>query len=285
MKKTLLQMACTCLVLGVIFTANQAVVERSTAAPVSAQPTVRLPVIMYHSILKDQARAGEYVVSPDTLAADLNYLRERGYQTVTIQDLVNYVDGLGDLPEKPVLLTFDDGHFNNYLYAYPLLKERGMRAVLSVIGAQTENFTANGQENAYWSYLSLDRLREMGDVFEIQNHSYDLHQTAPRRGSTRMRGEALADYRAMLVADTEKTQDLLTGAGLPAPTCYTYPFGIYSSESEEVVTSLGFVCTLTCEERVNSLTRDPACLYRLGRFNRPSGVSCEQFFGDILTDA
>lgn len=286
MKKTLLQMVCTCLVLGVIFTANQMAVEHgmAQAETVSAgiQESVELPVIMYHSILKDQAQAGEYILSPDTLAADLDYLLERGYQTVTIADLIDYVDGLADLPEKPVLITFDDGHFNNYLYAYPLLKERGMRAVVSVIGTQTEQFTASGQENAYWSYLSLDRLREMRDVFEIQNHSFDMHATSPRRGCTRMRGEDLEAWRALLIDDTEKTQDLLAGAGLSAPTCYTYPFGMYSSETEEILRSLGFLCTLTCESRVNTLTRDPECLYRLGRFNRPSGISPEAFFRDVL---
>lgn len=287
MKKTLLQMVLTCLVLGFIFTANQAAVEHGMAETAAAEvpESVKLPVIMYHSILKDPARAGDYIISPDVLAADLDYLKAAGYETVTIQDLINYVDGLGDLPAKPVLITFDDGHFNNYLYAYPLLKERGMRAVISVIGIQTEKFTANGQENAYWSYLSLSRLQEMSDVFEIQNHSFDMHETDPRRGCTRMRGEDLEDYRALLLEDTEKTQNLLIEAGLPAPTCYTYPFGMYNSETEEVVQSLGFACTLTCEKRVNTLTRDPDCLYRLGRFNRPAGISTERFLGEVLRDA
>lgn len=290
MKKTLLQMVLTCMVLGVIFMANDAAVERGIAEAETVSATfgnsesVKLPVIMYHSVLKDQARAGDYVVSPAALETDLDYLKEHGYETVTVADLVRYVDGLGDLPEKPVMLTFDDGHYNNYLYAYPLLKERGMKAVLSVIGIETEQYTQSGQENAYWSYLTLARLREMsGDgTFEVQNHSYDLHENDARKGCLRMRGESLESYRSLLVDDVERTQKLLIEGGVRTPVCFTYPYGAYSKESEEVVKSLGFMCTMVCEERVNTLRRDPDCLYRLGRFNRPAGVSAERFFGKIL---
>ncbi len=290
MKKTLLQMTLTCMVFGVIFAANNAVIHQDAAEPhaVSAAfagESVKLPIIMYHSVLKDQAQAGKYVISPSALEADLNYLESHGYETVTVADLVRYVDELGELPEKPVMITFDDGHYNNYLYAYPLLKKHGMRAVISVIGKETEQYTESGQENAYWSYLTLDRLREISTdgVFEIQNHSYDLHENDARKGALRMRGESLESYRALLVEDTERTQKLLIEGGVPTPICYTYPYGACSRESEEVIKSLGFLCTLGCEERVNTLRRgDADCLYRLGRYNRPAGVSAERFLGKIL---
>lgn len=290
MKKTLLQMTLTCMVFGVIFAANNAIIHQDAAEPhaVSAAfagESVKLPIIMYHSVLKDQAQAGKYVISPSALDADLNYLESHGYETVTVADLVRYVDELGELPEKPVMITFDDGHYNNYLYAYPLLKKHGMRAVISVIGKETEQYTESGQENAYWSYLTLDRLREISTdgVFEIQNHSYDLHENDARKGALRMRGESLESYRALLVEDTERTQKLLIEGGVPTPICYTYPYGACSRESEEVIKSLGFLCTLGCEERVNTLRRgDADCLYRLGRYNRPTGVSAERFLGKIL---
>lgn len=290
MKKTLLQMALTCMIFGVIFAANdaaarQGMTETQAVSAAFGGESVKLPVIMYHSVLKDEAQAGKYVISPSTLEADLNYLESHGYETVTVADLVRYVDELGELPEKPVMITFDDGHYNNYLYAYPLLKKHGMRAVISVIGKETEQYTESGQENAYWSYLTLDRLREISTdgVFEIQNHSYDLHENDARKGALRMRGESLESYRALLVEDTERAQKLLIEGGVPTPICYTYPYGACSRESEEVIKSLGFLCTMGCEERVNTLRRgDPDCLYRLGRYNRPAGVSAERFLGKVL---
>ena len=172
--------------------------------------------------------------------------------------------------------------YNNYVYAYPLLRQRGMRAVVSIIGSQTALFTDNGEENAYWSHLRLDRLREMQDVFEVQNHSWNLHEYGERRGCLRRRGEDEMRYETLLREDTEQTQTLITDAGLPTPTCYTYPFGACSKESETLLKSMGFRCTLGCEERVNTVTRNPDCLFELGRFNRPAGQSTESFLHRAL---
>ena len=237
---------------------------------------------MYHSILKDSARQGKYVISPAVLAADLDALQAKGYTAITVSDLLAYVQDGADLPEKPVMITFDDGYYNNYIYAYPLLKQRGMKAVVSIIGSQTALFTDNGEENAYWSHLRLDRLREMQDVFEVQNHSWNLHEYGERRGCRRRRGEDETRYETLLREDTEQTQTLVTDAGRPAPTCYTYPFGACSKESETLLKSMGFRCTLGCEERINTVTRNPDCLFELGRFNRPAGQSTESFLHRAL---
>lgn len=282
--RTALQMTVTLAAFALIFSVNAAFQGTAIQTAAEQQAAVRLPVIMYHSILKDQARAGPYVLSPDVLAADLDYLTAQGYQTVTAAQLIDYVDGRGTLPEKPVLLTFDDGQFNNYLYAYPLLQARGMCAVVAVIGAETARFTETGEENAYWSYLTAERLREMQEsgVFEIANHSYAFHDQRVRKGCLKRREEDDTAYRQLLRADTLRTQELLAQAGLPRPTVYAYPFGACSRETEQVLRELGFRCTLGCAGQVNRITRDPDCLYRLGRFNRPSGVSSEAFFREVL---
>ncbi len=284
MGKLLCQMAATIAVLGVICAWNVHRADERVAAAAAAG-AVDLPVIMYHSILKDEARAGPYVLSPAALEADLDYLTHHGYETVTVQMLIDYVDGVGELPEKPVLITFDDGFYNNYLYAYPLLQERGMQAVVSVIGEQTALYTESGQENAYWSYLSAGRLAEMQEsgVFEIGSHSYALHDNAGRKGCLKKWGEGRAAYEALLTQDTQKVQRLLAGAGVTPPVCYAYPYGAYSEETEQILQGMGFRCTLSCEERPNQVLRgDPESLYLLGRYNRPSGLSTTTFFERAL---
>lgn len=286
MGKLVVQMAATIALLGGICAWNLHCADERVAAMLEAG-SVQLPVIMYHSILKDEAHAGPYVLSPSALEADLDYLQHNGYETVTVSELVDFVDGKGELPEKPVLITFDDGFYNNYLYAYPLLAERDMQAVVSVIGEQTALYTENGQENAYWSYLSAGRLVEMQEsgVFEIGNHSFDLHDDSVRKGCLKKRGESLSQYRQMLAEDTRQAQTYLAESGLTPPLCYAYPYGAYSEETEGILKELGFRCTLSCEERQNIISPgDPDCLYLLGRYNRPSGMSTTTFFDKALPE-
>ena len=103
------------------------------AAVLASEPDgVALPVIMYHSVLKDGARIGKYVVSPDSFEHDLAFLKDNGYETVSISDLTDFVYEGKKLPEKPVMITFDDGYYNNLVYAAPLLEKYNMKAVISV---------------------------------------------------------------------------------------------------------------------------------------------------------
>lgn len=279
-RRTAVQVVCTVLALCGLIGLVRGGADSVTAF--GEEVAVRVPILMYHSILKDGARQGKYVISPDVLGADLDYLKKEGYETITVSDLLAYVDGSGQLPAKPVMITFDDGYYNNYVYAYPLLKDRGMRAVISIIGYQTDLFSQNGQENAYWSHLKLEHLSAMQDVIEVQNHSWNLHEYGERRGCLRRRGEDQSSYANFLRQDTEQTQELLTEAGLPTPQCYTYPFGACSDESEQILKDMGFLCTLGCEERVNTVTRDPECLYEMGRFNRPTGMSTAAYMKKAL---
>ena len=71
---------------------------------------VSLPVLMYHSVAPVPEQ--QYCVTPETLESDLRYLQAHGYETVSPEELVAYTNGNGTLPEKPVMLTFDDGYYN-----------------------------------------------------------------------------------------------------------------------------------------------------------------------------
>ncbi len=70
--------------------------------------SVKLPVIMYHSLLKDEKLQNDYTVSPTLFENDLKYLTENGYTTVVVKDLTDYVYGKKSLPEKCIMLTFDN---------------------------------------------------------------------------------------------------------------------------------------------------------------------------------
>ena len=263
---------------------------RATQAT-SATDRVVLPIIMYHGILKDAARQGQYVISPALFESDLAYIRQQGYTTVVMQELLDYVLEGKPLPEKPIMLTFDDGYYNNYAYAYPLLQQYDMRAVLSPVVAWSEFYSNDPAESdrVLYSHVTWAQLREMAEsgVFEIQNHSYDMHKNAAgqRKGTLKRAEETTVQYHAALKEDLAAAQALLTEKVGVTPTTFTYPFGAMSKEAIPVLQELGFCATLTCEGRVNALTRDPACLWGLGRYLRPAGSSSAAYFDPIFQAA
>ena len=95
----------------------------------AVEESVEIPVVMYHALLKDEAQHGRYVISPAEFENDLLYLKKHGYTTILVEDLIAYTQG-ASLPEKPVLLTFDDGYYNNYLYAFPLAQKYQCKFVI-----------------------------------------------------------------------------------------------------------------------------------------------------------
>lgn len=263
--------------------------HRAVQQASGADNAVLLPVAMYHSVTDEGESPGQYVISPSMLENDLKYLSDRGYQTVTVRDLIAYVETGAALPEKPVMLTFDDGYYNNYCNAYPLLQKYGMRAVLSPVGALTEQFSQSSdpKEHETWSYCTGSELKEMADsgVIEIQNHSYEFHSLKPRKGCLRMSGESREQYEQTFVGDTQKAQQLFASLGIAQPVCYTYPYGALNSESEALVEQCGFSASLSCEEGIVCIVRDPACLRRIKRCNRDGRMSSEQFWSSLFARA
>ncbi len=244
---------------------------------------IRLPILMYHSILKEPKRQGKYTVSPSTLENDMKYLQKNGYQTVSVQDLVDYVHGRNTLPEKPVMLTFDDGYYNNYVYAYPLAKKYRMKLVISPVGYYTDQFTESDWDHPNYSYLTWGEISEMmaSGLVEFQNHSYNLHSVKGRAGAQKRKYESNSAYRAMLLNDLSRMQREMQEKTGYTPTAFVYPFGAYSPESVPVLKEMGFQASMTCQSKINTITKDPECLFSLGRFLRPSGTSSWVYFQKI----
>lgn len=246
--------------------------------------SVKLPVVMYHNILRRPDWQGKYVVSPQTLESDLKWLAGNGYHTVVVRDLLEYAAGTSDLPEKPVMLTFDDGYYNNYYYAYPLAKKYGVKIMISPVGAYTDQYTNGEADHVDYSYLTWGEITEMmrSGTVEIQNHSYNLHSMRRRPGAQKLKKESAGTYTAMLRQDLIKMQnEMLENTGCE-PTAFVYPFGLVSPESLPVIRELGFQASFTCNEKTNRIRRgDPECLFGLGRYLRQAGVSSERFFRKI----
>lgn len=241
----------------------------------------RLPVLMYHLILKNPGNSNKFIVSQNAFEEDLKYIKSHGYTTILVQDLIDYTENKKDLPEKPILLTFDDGAFNNYLYAFPLAKKYEVKFVFSPIAKEAERYTKAHDENPTYSHANWEKISEMSksNLVEIQNHTYDMHSNKKSRiGCTKKRNESTEEYKQKLSEDIKKSQELISKNTGFTPTAFFYPYGAKSDCSEEILKSLGFKATFLCESKVNIISRNPECLFGLKRFIRPPGVATEKIF-------
>ena len=249
-----------------------------TLPSVAKNDTVEVPILMYHSILRSTNTHGNYIITESAFEKDLKFLKENGYTTVVMKDLIDFVENGKKLPEKPIVLTFDDGYSNNYLYAFPLLQKYRAKAVLSIIGYYTDLYTKTPDENPSYSHVTWDNVKKMIDsgLVEMQNHSYNLHTTDKgRNGSKKKRGESDADYRAMLLEDLGRLQDEFKENTGYTPTTFTYPFGSVSNASFDIIKEMGFKASFSCESGMNTISHDPECLYMLKRYLRTPKHSAE----------
>ncbi|MDR1668837.1 MAG: polysaccharide deacetylase family protein [Oscillospiraceae bacterium] len=257
----------------------------SSAEALSEDPeeaAMQLPVIMYHSVLNNPDRRGKYTISPDDLDADLKWLKENGYHTVTVEELIAFAEtgqkiaslkeGLDGAAAKPVLLTFDDGHFNNAHYAGPLLRQYGFTGVLFVVGEFIDRSEKEGVQNPNFSYVSRETIKTMAEegVWEIESHSYSLHHNNEREGVKRARGgESDEHYYNILREDFSKIGDLIRETTGRAPRAFAYPLGAMSEEADKVLRESGIKLTVSCTLDVAEVRPyEPDSLYRLNRLLR-----------------
>ena len=241
----------------------------------------RLPVLMYHLILKNPGNSNKFIVPQSVFEEDLKYIKNHGYTTILVQDLIDYTENKKELPEKPILLTFDDGAFNNYLYAFPLAKKYEAKFIFSPIAKEAERYTKAHDENPTYSHANWEKISEMSKsgLVKIQNHTYNMHSNKNSRiGCTKKRNESVEEYKQKLSEDIRKSQELISQNTGVTPTAFFYPYGAKSDCSEKILKSLGFKATFLCESKVNIISRNPECLFGLKRFIRPPGVPTEKIF-------
>ena len=272
------------LVAAAVMTAGAMIGER--AVPVFEDGgAVEMPVIMYHSILKNSEQTGKYIITPETLRRDIDYLYNHGYSTVSMQDLFDYIDEGKPLPEKPVMLTFDDGCYNNLSYALPILEEKKAHGVFSIVGKYTDDYTRSNEVNPAYSYMRWTDVNELlkSEYAEVGCHSYNFHSlTEGRKGARRNKGEDADEYLAIFETDLNRFNTAYYANTGERTQIYTFPYGAYSEESLEILKNTGIRATLSCTEGMNRITRNEKCLELIKRSNRPGGISSEEFFYTLL---
>ena len=236
--------------------------------------TQDLPVLMYHHLTEEGG--GNVTVSAACFAEQMAALSAARYTAVGLEDLYAYVEEGTALPDKPILITFDDGYKSNYEIAWPILEKYGMKAVIFTIGVSVGKDTYKDTGEAITPHFSYEEAREMtaSGTISIQSHTYDMHQStqldeAPVRVSAvPLEGESEADFMAAFRSDMERSmEEILEGTGEPV-TALAYPNGAYTTLGQALCRELGLKATFTTENRTNVLIKGlPQCLYGMGRYN------------------
>ncbi|MBR5516921.1 MAG: polysaccharide deacetylase family protein [Firmicutes bacterium] len=248
-----------------------------TSAPIitDTRTEVELPILMYHGITEDASKVNEYTILAKDFEADLVWLKDNGYTSVSTSQLVDYVENGSPLPAKPVLITFDDGYKNNYTIAFELLKKYNSKALISIIGMESDiSSKATASNSNLTGYLSWDEISSLSssDNIEFGNHTYALHfNNGGRKGADKIPSETQEQYAKVLSDDLTLNQSKLYEAAGYNPVAFAWPYGAYPMDgsANEILKNLGFKLTLTSYQIKNTIKQgDSDSLFGLKRFLR-----------------
>lgn len=234
--------------------------------------SARVPILMYHHF--GDEGSPEVTISADAFESHIRSLRDAGYTAITFAQLRDYASSGAPLPERPILITIDDGYMSVYDIAYPILRKYGMTATVFIIG--TFHGKSLYRDNPYWHiipHFGDAEAREMSvsGVLSIQSHSYGMHQYEPyeetyREGVLRINGESRAEYAEAFMSDFDLAAEQIENATGARPFVYSYPFGKNNRLTESLLRSMGVSITLTTAAGVSTVVRNaPRTLFRLNR--------------------
>lgn len=234
--------------------------------------TDSVPIILLHSI-----DDGEYSISSEQFKRQMELIKKSGYNTISFSDLYNYTEKGIELPENPILITFDDGYYSNYKIAYPILKELDMKATIYIIGSSLGKDTYKDTKEKIIPHFGADEAAEMysSGLIDIQSHSYDMHQSEKFENNTPVRssvkqfgGESEADYIKAFYSDFYEEDSIIKNITNKSIHSFSYPTGYYSEHSEILLGQLGVKSTVTINEGTNTVIKGlPQSLFELKRID------------------
>lgn len=200
---------------------------------------IRIPVLNYHSITVDPGNRA--TITPEKFEEQMRYLAENGYTTLTLQQFSDLLEGKETPPDKPVLLTFDDGYADNYEHAYPLLKKLGFHATL---------FMSVGMvEDGY--FLNWEQLKEMREAgWDIQPHGI-THPHLPRLNKEKQSHEIL-EARRLIEKQLGAKADV-----------FCYPYGEFNKTTISILEENEFRYAFTIEQGMTESDQHPLKLKRI----------------------
>ena len=198
-----------------------------------------IPVLYYHSV--KESADNEVTITPEMLKAELKYIHDEGYVTLTISQLKAYILNDSPIPPKSILITFDDGYMDNYYSAFPLLKEFNMTATIFCITAELDG--------SY--YLSKEAIKEMS-AYGIDIESHTL--THPHLNKLNY------DQQLAELVASKKTLEEITGKEISS---LAYPFGDFNDDSVKAAKEAGYTLGFTTKLGLSDRNDTPLTLDRI----------------------
>lgn len=252
----------------------------------------KIPILMYHHLSEDSSKWNSGVVSPDKFREDMLYLTTLGYTTIHFGEYIDFLENGSTLPDNPILITFDDGYYSNYEYAYPILKKYNMKATFLIIGWSVGRTTFIDSDKPIIPHFSWEEAKEMYDsgLVDIQHHTYDLHspeglsygyQVPCSIGVDKIPNETQEEYEARFIADTIKLKNMIEEKIGNDVFVYAYPYGVHNETTEKLLQDLGFKVSLTT---ISGITDIKDSLIGLKRIHMPSDMCSIDLFKNILSE-
>lgn len=235
-----------------------------------------LPVLMYHHVTP---APGLVTVSPDTFRAQMAWLARHGYRSVGVTDLAAFFAGQ-PLPAKSVMITFDDGYLDNWVYAHPVLAEFGLSATLFVVtgwlgegaprphAGQREapaacpghrdcmaRIQSGAADEVMLRWSEVDAMRAAG-TFEFHSHTH-THTRWDKQIADPL------ERSAHLAADLLLSRQTLTQRLGDASAHLCWPQGYHDADYRRVAADAGFTHLYTVEKRANLPGDDPQHIGRV----------------------
>jgi peptidoglycan/xylan/chitin deacetylase (PgdA/CDA1 family) len=222
----------------------------------------QVPVLCYHQIRdwkpKDSKISRTYIVPPAAFAAQMRMLADSGYHTISPDQLYSYLISGTRLPEKPILLSFDDTDLDQYTVAFPEMKKYGFKGVFFIMTVSL------GRPH----YMSRDQVRYLSDEGNtIGSHTWDHHNVKKYEGN---------DWVIQLDKPTKQLEQI-TGKNIRY---FAYPFGLWNTAAFPELKKRGFVAAFQLNEKSDQ--KDP--LYSIRRIIVPGTWNGNTLHQWILRD-
>lgn len=222
---------------------QQAVSGIGTSKPV--------PILMYHSI--DYEKDNELRIPKEKFREQMQYLKDDGFNPISLEQLYSNIVFGTELPEKPIVLTFDDGYSDNYNNAYPVLKEFGFKAAIFVI----TGCIGSGP------YLNSDQLKELDkNGIEIFPHTVTHKKKL---------NELSVDEQKVEILDSKVTLESLLGR---QKDYFAYPYGGYNNDTIKLLQETGYKMAVTTE---TGLADKSDGIYKLKRIYISNNYSMDYY--------